>query len=208
LSNGATKSIGAFNVLRQMQSERRLLKVVTKYGSYNNMLLTGLKVDTGFKNLYNMLADVELEEVIIASEKTVKVSSRNQTTGTSSPDPSMNAYTSAQEDQAKAEAGQALDDASESENSGVTKTKVNMTVYEGDVNDLRTALRRQNYLSGTSSQSGERSYSGGGSRLKNKSTSVMLGVFTTKKTSESEFTTNIDSNDLEYTVRLTSGGQR
>lgn len=148
LSNGATKSIGAFNVLRQMQSERRLLKVVTKYGSYKNMLLTSLTVNTGYKNLYNMIADVELDEIIIASEKTVQVTARNQTTGTSSPDPSVSTMNDVEEAQAKAAVGEALNEASKNSNaSGVSKTTYKVpgdstteVEYSGDVESLETAV--------------------------------------------------------------------
>lgn len=205
LSNGATKSVGAFNVLRQMQSERRLLKVVTKYGSYSNMLLTSLTVNTTYKNLYNMIADVELDEIIIASEKTVKVSARNQTTGSTSPDPSINVYNESQEAQAKSNAEKALSDAAENANSGIFKSTykvpgdpIAQVEYVGDIESLKLAM---NAVPSGRERSRQRKMSSAYSKLENLGVSATSNASTTVDLSGS-------SDSLEYTIRLTSGGQR
>lgn len=122
LANGSTKSMGAFNVLKQLQLQRKLLKIVTPYGSYSNMLLTSLNADYTYKNIYNMIADCTFEEVIIANEKTVKVSSRAQTTDKSSPTPDTKSYNEQQEQAAYEATGKALDEAANrsSKSSGTT----------------------------------------------------------------------------------------
>lgn len=196
LANGETKSVGAFNVLRRMQSERRLLKVVTKYGSYNNMLLTNLSVNTGYKNLYNMLADVTLQEVIIANEKTVQVSSRNQTIGTSSPDPSTKTYTDVQEAEAKVAAGEALDDASNNDKSGVLKNTYKVpgdpiahTEYIGNDEDLELVM---NAVPSSSEKKAAKS------KASTKSTKENLGVFATAKIEDNVWNTVKKVDDVVY----------
>jgi len=132
-ANGATKSMGAFNVLKQLQAQRKLLTVVTPYGSYSNMLLTELAADYEYKNIYNVIADVILTEVIIANEKTVKVSARAQTTAESSPSPTVVAYNTQQEDKASEAVGKVLYDASKNEKSGV---KYASTITHNEHRDL------------------------------------------------------------------------
>lgn len=196
LSNGATKSIGAFNVLRQMQSERRLLKVVTKYGTYKNMLLTSLTVNTGYKNLYNMLADIELEEIIIASEKTVKVSSRNQTTGTSSPDPSMNVQNDVQEAQAKAAVGEALNKSSNNSKSEIVKTTykvpgdpIAQVEYSGSVEDLELVM---NAVPSNADKKAMKTTSNNSNTSK-KSSKTILGVSATANVKETNILKKVDN---------------
>jgi len=144
-ANGATKSMGAFNVLKQLQAQRKLLTVVTPYGSYSNMLLTEIVADYSYKNIFNVVADVTLEEVIIANEKTVKVSSRAQTTDNSSPSPTVISYNEQQENKASEAVGKVLYDASKNEKSGVKYSSVvtqneKRNLFTGSPDDLITSV--------------------------------------------------------------------
>lgn len=77
-SSDATRSINAYKVLRQLQSDRIPINVYTKLWNYTNMLIeTVSAVDTN-QTAYGLKATVTLKEIFVATVTTVKISERPQ----------------------------------------------------------------------------------------------------------------------------------
>ena len=74
-----TRSVGAYQLLRQLQRERRSFSIGTRLESYNTMMVQSISVDDDVESLYGLKAIVTLQQVFIANEKLVKVSNRIQT---------------------------------------------------------------------------------------------------------------------------------
>ena len=81
----STKSISAWQVLKNLQLNKTLLTLSTRLDTYYNMLITSATAPEDNKTLYGLRATITLEEVISASvSSAMAVSSRPQTTGSSS----------------------------------------------------------------------------------------------------------------------------
>ena len=78
-----TRSVGAWNVLKQLMQQRIMFQVHTRLDTYQNMVITSLSSRDTLDNLYGLSATVEMEEVLIANVKTVKVTARSQATADS-----------------------------------------------------------------------------------------------------------------------------
>lgn len=78
-----TRSVGAWNVLKQLMQQRIMFQVHTRLDTYQNMVITSLSSRDTLDNLYGLSATVEMEEVLIANVKTVKVTARTQATADS-----------------------------------------------------------------------------------------------------------------------------
>lgn len=78
-----TRSVGAWNVLKQLMRQRIMFQVHTRLDTYQNMVITSLSSRDTLDNLYGLSATVEMEEVLIANVKTVKVTARTQATADS-----------------------------------------------------------------------------------------------------------------------------
>lgn len=63
----ATRSINAYNTLVALQQTRQLLTLVTKYGSYSNVLIEAIDVPDDFQTKYSLRATITLLEVILVS---------------------------------------------------------------------------------------------------------------------------------------------
>lgn len=78
-SNGWARHTAAWRVLKQMQEDRLPVTVFTKLGLYDNMLIQRLDA-TDSKDTINMLrANVTLQEVPVATLKTVRITEADQT---------------------------------------------------------------------------------------------------------------------------------
>lgn len=75
-----TRSTAAYKILRELQKQRVAFQVHTRLETYQNMMITGLSVDDDYTNYTGLLCTVNLKEVLVAKETTVKISKRQQTT--------------------------------------------------------------------------------------------------------------------------------
>lgn len=79
---GKSRSVTAYQVLKELQAQRVPLQVYTRLGLYKNMLIETITAPDDYKTKYGLRATVNLREVIIARTQTVKISSRPQVTAT------------------------------------------------------------------------------------------------------------------------------
>ena len=78
---GYTKSTSAYRTLIALQATRTPLRVLTRLNRYDNMLIQSISVNDDVKTLYGLRATVQLQEVMMATVATEKVSARNWTSG-------------------------------------------------------------------------------------------------------------------------------
>lgn len=79
-SDGKSRSVTAFQVLKELQAQRIPLQIHTRLNTYKNMLIETISVPDDYRTLYGLKATVTFREVLIASTKTVKLSARPQVT--------------------------------------------------------------------------------------------------------------------------------
>ena len=77
-SSDATRSINAYKILRQLQSNRIPINVYTKLWNYTNMLIETISVPDTNETAYSLKANVTLKEILVATVTTVKISQRPQ----------------------------------------------------------------------------------------------------------------------------------
>lgn len=77
-TDDATRSITAYRVLRQLQSDRLPIQVITKLHNYRNMLIETISTVEDNKTTYGLRATVTLKELLVANVTTVKLSARPQ----------------------------------------------------------------------------------------------------------------------------------
>lgn len=78
---GSSRSLTAFQVLSQLQSQRIPMNVMSaKFGLFKNMLIETIAAPDDNLTLYGLKATVTMKEVFVATVKTVKVSARPQIT--------------------------------------------------------------------------------------------------------------------------------
>lgn len=81
--NGAyTKSVSAYRRLLDLQRSRIPFSVLTRLGSYNNMLIENISAPDDPTMLHGLSCTVAMREVLVANVATAKVSARQWTTGT------------------------------------------------------------------------------------------------------------------------------
>lgn len=80
-SEGWSRSVTAYQVLKELQKQRIPVQVMTRLGLYQNMLIEVISAPDNYQTLFGLRATVTLKEIIVASVTTVKVSSRPQITG-------------------------------------------------------------------------------------------------------------------------------
>lgn len=81
-NDSSTRSIDAYKVLRQLQSDRIMINVYTKLWNYKNMLIETLSAPDSNQTAYALKASVTLKELLVATVTTVKISERPQKTNT------------------------------------------------------------------------------------------------------------------------------
>jgi hypothetical protein len=79
--SAGNKSQSAFDELRKMQESRTPLDVYTRFKAYTNMLIEEISVPDDVKTSTGMRATLMLRQIIMVDVPVVKVSSRPQTTG-------------------------------------------------------------------------------------------------------------------------------
>ena len=79
-----TRSVGAFTILKQLSDQRLAFQVHTRLQTYQNMMIESISISDDLENLHGLEANVSLKELLVAQVKTVKISKRVQTTGSSS----------------------------------------------------------------------------------------------------------------------------
>ncbi|RKN74997.1 phage baseplate protein [Paenibacillus ginsengarvi] len=85
-----SRSVQAFNVLKELQRLRVPIQVHTRLGLYPNMLVEVLTAPDDYKTLNGLQCTVTFRELIVAQVTTVKISARPIVTDTSqrgSPEP-------------------------------------------------------------------------------------------------------------------------
>lgn len=85
-----SRSVSAFEVLKQLQALRVPIQVHTRLGLYENMLIEVLSSPDDFKTLGGLRCTVTFREILVAQVKTVRISARPLVTDTSnrgSPEP-------------------------------------------------------------------------------------------------------------------------
>ena len=78
---GGTKSVKAYQTLRDLQAQRIPLKVWTKLQTYENMVITSVTADDDYTTAYALRANIELEQILVVNVSETKVSARQWTTG-------------------------------------------------------------------------------------------------------------------------------
>lgn len=77
-----TKSVSAYRRLLDLQRSRIPFSVLTRLGSYQNMLIENIGAPDDPTMLYGLTCTVAMREVLVASVAVTKVSARQWTTGT------------------------------------------------------------------------------------------------------------------------------
>ncbi|NHN33547.1 phage baseplate protein [Paenibacillus agricola] len=75
-SGGYSRSVQAFNVLRELQQLRVPIQVHTRLGLYPNMLIEVLSAPDDYTTLDGLHCTVTFREIIVAQVTTVKISAR------------------------------------------------------------------------------------------------------------------------------------
>lgn len=81
-SGAYTKSVSAYRRLVDLQRSRIPFSVLTRLGSYNNMLIESVNVPDEPAMMNGLSCTVSMREVLVANVATAKVSARQWTTGT------------------------------------------------------------------------------------------------------------------------------
>lgn len=88
--DGYSRSVRAFQILKQLQELRVPIQVHTRLGLYENMLIEVLSAPDDYTTLEGLRATVTFREIIVAQVKTVQISARSTVTDTlnrGSPEP-------------------------------------------------------------------------------------------------------------------------
>lgn len=80
-SGGPSRSVTAYQALKQLQMSRIPVAVTTRLGTYPSMLVAEISVTDDNTTAYGLKATVTLQEILVATVQVVKISSRPQVTG-------------------------------------------------------------------------------------------------------------------------------
>lgn len=73
---GYSRSVQAFNILKDLQSMRIPIQIHTRLGLYNNMLVEIISAPDNYETLYGLKCTVSFREALVAVVQTVKISSK------------------------------------------------------------------------------------------------------------------------------------
>lgn len=76
----SSRSINAYKKLKELQDQRLPIKVITRLGSYDNMMIETISSTDDNKTTYGLRANVTLKQIFVVSVATVKISARPQIT--------------------------------------------------------------------------------------------------------------------------------
>ena len=71
-----TRSVAAFNVLKELNYQRLAFQVHTRLATYQNMMIESLSISDDLQNLHGLEAVVNMKELLVAEAKTVKISKK------------------------------------------------------------------------------------------------------------------------------------
>lgn len=77
-SDNESRSVSAYLKLRQLQEQRLPITVVTRLGTYKNMMVLTIIAPEDNKTTYGLRANVTLRELPVVNVTTVKISQRPQ----------------------------------------------------------------------------------------------------------------------------------
>jgi hypothetical protein len=75
-SGGSSRSVQAFQVLKDLQALRVPIQVHTRLGVYQNMLIEVLSAPDDYMTLHGLRCTVTFREILVAQVKTVRISAR------------------------------------------------------------------------------------------------------------------------------------
>ena len=75
-TEGNSRSINAYQVLRKLQEQRIPIKVITRLWTYTNMLIETISATDDNKTAYGLKANVTLKQIFVVNVTTVKISER------------------------------------------------------------------------------------------------------------------------------------
>jgi len=81
-SEGQSRSVNAYNVLRTLQEQRIPIQVITRLGVYQNMLIETISAQDDNTTHSGLRATVTMREILVVAVTTVKISARPQTSTT------------------------------------------------------------------------------------------------------------------------------
>jgi len=76
----ASRAVNAYNLLRQLENKLEFVEVGTKYGTYQNIMITNITVNDNWDSQDKMTALITLREIITANTQTYQVSANRQAT--------------------------------------------------------------------------------------------------------------------------------
>ncbi|HID0823810.1 TPA: phage baseplate protein [Clostridium botulinum] len=74
--SGTSRSVSAYKKLRDLQHKRLPITVITRLGTYNNMMVETISTTDDSKTTYGLRATVTLKQIFVVSVTTVKISER------------------------------------------------------------------------------------------------------------------------------------
>lgn len=77
-----TKSVSAYQMLKQLKETRLPLRVLTRLNLYENMVIEEINAQDDFKTQYGLKCMVTMKEIFVVEVSKTTVSARPQTTGT------------------------------------------------------------------------------------------------------------------------------
>ena len=79
-TGGWSRSTTAYKVLRELQSQRIPMDVLTRLGLYKNMIIETISAPDDYQTLNSLKATITMRELIVATVQTVRISDQPQTT--------------------------------------------------------------------------------------------------------------------------------
>jgi hypothetical protein len=71
-----SRSVKAYEILKDLQAARIPLQVLTRLGLYKNMLIETISAPDDYRTLYGLKATITMREVLVATVQTVKTSAK------------------------------------------------------------------------------------------------------------------------------------
>ncbi|WP_034438001.1 phage baseplate protein [Clostridium ihumii] len=75
-SDNSSRSVSAYKKLRELQSQRLPITIVTKLGTYKNMMIETISSTDDNKTTYGLRATITLKQIFVVNVATVKISER------------------------------------------------------------------------------------------------------------------------------------
>lgn len=82
-SGAYTKSVSAYRMLVSLQESRTPFSVLTRLNKYDNMVIQSISVNDDANTLYGLRASISMQQIIMATVATEKISARAWSTASS-----------------------------------------------------------------------------------------------------------------------------